>query len=141
MRPGWAHAPQAQRLGCIHLAAPGSRDVNQASREPLFARLRCKSACGIIWRMSEGDAKIAQLEMAVEHRTTIGVAIGMLMERFSISREQGFALLTRVSQQEHRKVYDLAVELSTTGRLSAPSFPDSERPRPGQPRTPVGRRP
>jgi AmiR/NasT family two-component response regulator len=58
------------------------------------------------------DDRIEQLQVAVEHRTAIGIALGMLMERHRISQEGAFDLLRSRSQRENRKVYDIAVEMA-----------------------------
>lgn len=58
--------------------------------------------------------QIANLEIAVGHRTVIGQAIGILMERFDVDSEHAFALLKRVSQDKNIKLYALATELAET---------------------------
>jgi AmiR/NasT family two-component response regulator len=61
--------------------------------------------------------RIEQLTQAVEHRTVIGMALGMLMERFGLDHDGAFARLRRCSQDENRKLYDIAVELTSTRQL------------------------
>jgi AmiR/NasT family two-component response regulator len=61
--------------------------------------------------MSSDRELIAQLEVAVEHRTTIGKALGVLMERFDLDDDEAFDYLARCSQEQNRKLYDLATEL------------------------------
>ncbi len=61
--------------------------------------------------------RIEQLTEAVEHRTVIGIALGMLMERFGFSQDEAFAYLRRCSQAQNRKLYDIAVECAHTRRL------------------------
>jgi hypothetical protein len=63
-------------------------------------------------------AKVEQLEVAVEHRTVIGIAIGILVERLEISVDTAFAALKRVSQEKNRRIYDIAVELAQTGHAA-----------------------
>jgi hypothetical protein len=48
--------------------------------------------------------KIRCLEVALDHRTVIGQAIGILMERFGIGAEAAFATLRRLSAEQKRKV-------------------------------------
>lgn len=55
--------------------------------------------------------RIKQLEEAVEHRTVIGKALGILMERFDLDDDDAFAYLVRCSQVQKRKLYAIAVEL------------------------------
>ena len=58
-----------------------------------------------------------QLQSAIEFRDLIGQAKGMLMERFTITGEQAFRVLTRVSQHSNRKLRDVATELVEHGTL------------------------
>jgi GAF domain-containing protein len=55
--------------------------------------------------------KETQLAQALISRDVIGQAKGILMERYKISSERAFLLLTRVSQTSNRKLYDVADEL------------------------------
>ena len=61
--------------------------------------------------MNSDRELIAQLEEAVEHRTIIGKALGILMERFGLDDDDAFAYLVRCSNEQNRKLYDIAVEL------------------------------
>jgi AmiR/NasT family two-component response regulator len=65
----------------------------------------------------EGRQVERQLKDALTRRTTIGVAIGMLMERYQMDQDQAFGYLSRMSSVQNRKVYALAVELAETGRV------------------------
>jgi GAF domain-containing protein len=58
-----------------------------------------------------------QLQSAIEFRDLIGQAKGILMERFKITGEQAFQVLTRVSQQSNRKLREVATELVEQGTL------------------------
>jgi transcriptional regulator with GAF, ATPase, and Fis domain len=61
--------------------------------------------------------KVDQLERAVGSRDVIGQAKGILMERYGIDDGQAFRVLTRVSQNSHRKLRDVAAELARTRTL------------------------
>ncbi len=61
--------------------------------------------------------EIESLNLAVDRRTAIGKAIGIVMERFQISDDRAFQLLARLSSHENRKMYDIATELASTGHL------------------------
>jgi anti-anti-sigma factor len=63
------------------------------------------------------EAKIANLEIALVTSRTIGMALGILMERLKLSSEESFAVLVEASQQTHRKLHDVAAELAFTGEL------------------------
>lgn len=48
---------------------------------------------------------------ALSTRRQIGIAIGILMERYGLDDEQAFEFLRRTSQEENRKLRDLAEDL------------------------------
>lgn len=52
--------------------------------------------------------QVANLETAIESRHRIGVAQGMLMQRFGLTVDQSFSLLLRVSQTKNVKLRDVA---------------------------------
>ncbi len=56
-----------------------------------------------------------QLTVAVGTRDLIGQAKGILMERYKLSADAAFALLVKGSQTSHRKLRDVAEELTRTG--------------------------
>jgi GAF domain-containing protein len=60
-----------------------------------------------------------QLVRALETRTHIGQATGILMERYDLDAERAFEVLRRISSQTNTKLRDLAVEIVTTRRLPA----------------------
>ncbi|OMQ15346.1 hypothetical protein A7K94_0210130, partial [Modestobacter sp. VKM Ac-2676] len=61
--------------------------------------------------------RAGNLEEAVERRTVIGQAQGILMERYKMTAADAFALLRGLSQQSNTKLFDLAQELAETGQL------------------------
>jgi GAF domain-containing protein len=56
-------------------------------------------------------------QSALVNRDIIGQAKGILMERFKISSEQAFLLLTKASQDTNRKLHEVATDLASTGSL------------------------
>ena len=58
--------------------------------------------------------QLSGLEIAMSSRHVIGMAQGILMERYGLDEQQAFAFLTRRSSQENRKLRDLAVDLVAT---------------------------
>ena len=60
--------------------------------------------------------EIETLHSAVEARTVIGQAEGILMERFDLLPHQAFAVLRRVSQESNTRLHAVAVELVTSRR-------------------------
>ena len=91
-------------------------DMNMTPREaPVPAdaiETEKKSGLPDLTTLEGAHEQIANLEVAVEHRTQIGQAIGILQERFAMDAERAFELLKRVSQDKNIKIYDLAVELA-----------------------------
>ncbi len=71
---------------------------------PVFASLETS-------RVAQLEAEIAQLKDALARRQQIGVATGLLAQRFAISPEQAWSLLVRLSQNGHVKVRDIAQAL------------------------------
>jgi AmiR/NasT family two-component response regulator len=61
---------------------------------------------------------IEQLTVAVEHRATIGMAPGLLMERLGLTADEAFKYLVSVSSLQNRKLYDIACEFVDTRELS-----------------------
>jgi hypothetical protein len=74
-----------------------------------------------------GSQQREHLERGMDTRDLIGQAKGILMERYQIDGPRAFLLLSRVSEQSHRKLRDVAEQLSRTGQLPSPA-PASPRP-------------
>jgi transcriptional regulator with GAF, ATPase, and Fis domain len=70
-----------------------------------------------------GVRKETQLAQALISRDVIGQAKGILMERYKISSERAFLLLTRVSQTSNRKLHDVADELVRRGTITGVGAP------------------
>jgi hypothetical protein len=54
---------------------------------------------------------------ALKNSRDIGVAMGVLMQKYKVSRDEAFDLLRVTSQALHRKVADIAVAVGDTGEL------------------------
>jgi transcriptional regulator with GAF, ATPase, and Fis domain len=65
-----------------------------------------------------GVRKETQLAQAMINRDLIGQAKGILIERYKISGDRAFLVLTRVSQNSNRKLHDVAQELVHHGTIS-----------------------
>jgi ANTAR domain/GAF domain len=61
--------------------------------------------------------RISNLEQALDSNREIGVAMGVLMSRQLLTREQAFDLLRMTSQRTHRKLRDVAYDVVETGAL------------------------
>ncbi|MET3962096.1 GAF domain-containing protein [Marmoricola sp. OAE513] len=62
-------------------------------------------------------SQIGNLEAALDSRSRIGEAVGILMERFDLTSDRGFEVLARYSQNGNRKLRDVATELVETRHL------------------------
>ena len=62
-------------------------------------------------RVAQLEAEIAQLKDALARRQQIGVATGLLAQRFGVTPERAWSLLVRLSQNCHVKIRDIAQAL------------------------------
>lgn len=58
--------------------------------------------------------QIEQLQDALGHRTTVGQAQGILMERWDIDADAAIEYLKRVSMDSNRKLVEIADEIART---------------------------
>lgn len=61
--------------------------------------------------------EISQLNQALDTRDLIGQAKGILMERFKISSQQAFQVLTRASSESNIKLREVADHLTRSGEI------------------------
>src|SRR3954454_13148101 len=61
------------------------------------------------------NEKVEGLEEALLSRDVIGQAKGILMERLHLTPDQAFEELRTVSQQQNKKLKEIAAELAETG--------------------------
>ena len=73
--------------------------------------------------IDEAATTVGQLRQALQSNRTIGTAIGVVMTRYELEPQQAFQVLVRTSQQNNRKLHDIAEELVRTGVL--PGVPSS----------------
>lgn len=78
---------------------------------------RARAAAGIARTLSRVDA----LERALHSSREIGVAMGIVMARQTMTVDQSFDLLRRVSQRLNRKLRDVALDVTQTGQLDLPA--------------------
>lgn len=64
--------------------------------------------------------RLDQFQTALDSRTVIGQACGLLMERYDVDAVRAFALLTRLSSTQNVKMRDVAAELVLTRVLPVP---------------------
>lgn len=61
--------------------------------------------------------KLEQYEAALDSRTIIAQACGLMMERYDLSATGALALLTRISNTENVRMRDIAAELVLSRQL------------------------
>ncbi|CAN5250649.1 hypothetical protein BH09ACT12_BH09ACT12_06860 [soil metagenome] len=65
---------------------------------------------------------------ALESRTGIGIALGLVMERMRVDEDTAFAYLTRLSETGERKLRDVAATIVADHVASLPTRPGQGRP-------------
>ena len=71
-------------------------------------------------RLDAADAKADHLQLALGHSRDIGAAVGILMAHHKMQQVDAFELLRSTSQDQNRKLYELALEVVNTGELPSP---------------------
>lgn len=87
-------------------------------------------------------AAVEQLSAALDSRTCIAQAVGLIMERHHLAGDAAFAVLSRMSSHQNRKLSLIAQELvaahdrkaTSEGRLQDIIVPERSAPRPRPPR-------
>lgn len=111
------HTAEDGPLGVLSLVAsrPGALT---AADVPAIERVRLMVSVALsALRTRE---QVDQLEQAVRSNRDIGVAMGIVMAHRLITRDEAFELLRRASQQQHRKLVDVADDVIRTGVLESP---------------------
>jgi GAF domain-containing protein len=105
--------------GSVGLLNLYSSRVRQFSHEErAFAHLFASQAASALLAANQ----IATLRQAVDSRTLIGQAQGILMERYQLDAEQAFAVLRRYSQTHNVKLRAVAEELVESRELRTPEL-------------------
>ena len=87
--------------------------------DELLARVRTHAQAHLRRRaaLKEANLTIGGLQVAVETNRQIGAATGILMARLTLTQDQAFDLLRRASQDQNRKLRDIADEVVLTGAV------------------------
>jgi GAF domain-containing protein len=91
----------------------GDADVVMGQEVAAFVAI----AVGNAEAAARATTDVANMRRAMLSRSVIEQAKGILMERYKITSEQAFTLLTHASQRHNVKLRDVAEELATTGVL------------------------
>lgn len=108
---------QDDTIGALNLfaRAPGAFDDHDAA---VVAILAGHAALAVTAARAKEHAD--QLDRALQSNRDIGVAMGVLMTRRGMTREQAFAVLREASQRLNVKLRDVASEVADTGSLPVP---------------------
>jgi GAF domain-containing protein len=106
---------EGDSLGALNLYAkePNAFDDESLDVGLVFA---CHAAVALA-----GAEHEQALRRGMDHRDLVGQAKGILMERHKLTAAQAFAVLARVSQEQNRKLFDIACELTDTGEVPGES--------------------
>jgi GAF domain-containing protein len=96
-----------------HRGAFGEPDVPLGEEVAAFVAI----AVGNAEAAARATDDVANMRQAMASRAVIEQAKGILMERYKITAEQAFTLLTHASQRSNVKLRDVAEELTATGVL------------------------
>jgi GAF domain-containing protein len=99
-------------IGALNMYSlqPGAFDERLRQGLTVFAA-QAAAALTMVLRQARQDETSTQLEQALASRTTIDQAIGILMAEQRCSADDAFALLRSHSQNNNRKIRDLAADL------------------------------
>jgi GAF domain-containing protein len=102
-----------EHLGALNLFGDDI-DVFNAESERIGALVAAHAAVAVA-----GSQQISQLTQALDTRDLIGQAKGILMERFKITAQQAFLVLSRASSQMNIKLRDVAEQLTVSGEITS----------------------
>lgn len=94
-----------RRLGSLNLYGRQRRQFDAEEMES--ARLFAAHATAALW----SAIREQNLEAALESRTEIGQATGVLMEKYDLGAEQAMSVLKRYSQDTNTKLHQVAEEV------------------------------
>jgi hypothetical protein len=94
------------------------RDAFDDNAETMGVLLATYGSLGLASARARQQAN--NLQAALENRTDIGIAMGILMGQYKLTRDDAFNLLRVSSQHTGRKLHDVATEVADTGSLPLP---------------------
>lgn len=110
-----------QQLGALNIYSTRSGAFDEEAQE--MAHLLAVHAATTV----AAARQVEGLKFAMDRRTTIGKALGMIMVRYDLDDERAFAVLQRLSSHENRKLYEIAQEVVTGRGLTASTSGLTER--------------
>lgn len=100
-------------LGALNLVSPKTGAFGEDAED--LALLFATHAAIALARAEQQQ----NFEIALSSRDVIGQAKGILMERHKLTADEAFRILVQASQTRHRKLREIAEELTLTGELPA----------------------
>jgi GAF domain-containing protein len=111
--------PAAHLAAGLNVYAPTVRAFSQDDREVLVEFAAYAAAALTNMDTLEDARELAEnLQKAMEFRSVIEQAKGILIERHKVTPDQAFRLLVEASMHTNRKLRDLAEQLVLTGELT-----------------------
>jgi GAF domain-containing protein len=109
---------QQQVTGALNIYArrPDAFDESSRAVATRFAHYAAVAA-GNLYAYQSARDMADNLQLALESRSVIDQAKGILMERYKLTADRAFQLLARVSMDSNRKVRDIADDLVRTGQF------------------------
>jgi GAF domain-containing protein len=101
-------------LGALNLYSASARDFDADDRD--FAKMFATHAAVTLMTVQQRETLLG----ALDARTLIGQAQGILMERFDIDADRAFGVLRRYSQARNVKLRAVAEDLVSSRSLPAP---------------------
>ena len=115
---------RADAESAIEAFAHGADDfvVKPFNSAELLARVRAHYQMNQLRDQAIGHAEttVGQLRQALQSNRTIGTAVGIVMSRYQLDPQRAFQVLVRTSQQNNRKLHDIAAEVVSIGALPGP---------------------
>ncbi|MCA0143991.1 ANTAR domain-containing protein [Blastococcus sp. LR1] len=71
----------------------------------------------VVAELEATRAELASCNEALKSCRRIGIAMGILMERYKLTDQRAFELLRRTSQRRNVKLRDIAYQFTLTGSL------------------------
>ena len=102
-----------------------SRDPDAFDDDAVRQGALLAAQCSLLMSMHLAADRSDNLVKALGSNREIGMAMGVLMARRNITKDEAFAMLRRTSQDSNRKVADVASDVVETGEL--PSRPQRGR--------------
>jgi AmiR/NasT family two-component response regulator len=124
-------AAHTDTAGALNLYSPKSAGFTDAGLDDLRAlAAQATGAIALAQRISDAQEYASDLQTAMESRSVIDQAIGVIMGQQRCGADEAFTLLRRASQRRNVKLRDLCREMLANIGGSPPAEGSAFRPRP-----------